>query len=79
LAKLNKTDLTLRFKRGLLASLNLALTALLGRQGEPFYTTDTKQLFIHDGTSISPVQSLDMALTYENEIVIHNGDVVYTF
>lgn len=50
-----------------------------GVQGEPHYTTDTKQLFIHDGTVVQPVQSLDMAMCYEDEIISFNNEVVYIY
>lgn len=50
-----------------------------GVQGEPHYTTDTKQLFIHDGTVVQPVQSLDMAVGNNNEVVCNNNEIVYNF
>lgn len=61
MAKLNKTDFTLRFRRGLRASLLATATYLW--QGEPIYTTDTKQLFVGDSTNRAvPVQTLDMTV-----------------
>lgn len=67
---LHSQDYQLRLKKGLIANLEKVAATLLGIQGEPAYTTDTKQLFIHDGTSFQPVQTIDM-------MVVHNGDFVF--
>ena len=78
MTKLNKGNNQIRLKRGLRAALNTAATAYLGLQGEPAYTTDTKQLFIHDGANFRPVQSLDMAVLFDNQVVGF-GNAVVTF
>jgi hypothetical protein len=49
-------------------------------EGEPVYTTDTGNLFIADASYIpQPVATLDMAVTFEGEIIINNDEVVYTY
>lgn len=48
--KLNKTNFQIRFKRGLAANVNTDATKYLAVEGEPHWTTDTKQLYIFDGT-----------------------------
>lgn len=74
---LNRTQYRIQLKFGNLANLDAVSTALFGIQGEPAYTTDTKQLFIHDGTKFEPVQSLDMAVMYEDEIVSNDDEIVW--
>lgn len=65
-------------KRGTKQNVLTTLSST-GVQGEPHYTTDTKQLFIHDGTRVQPVQTLDMAIFFEDEIISFNNEVVYLF
>ena len=78
MTKLNKTNFTLRFKRGLRASLGTVANYFL--QGEPVYTTDTKHLFIADASYIpQPVATLDMAMCYENEVVCNEDQIVYNW
>lgn len=88
MANLDGTDHPIIFKTAFLRDTWTALTRanLLseevsnsGRVAEPHYTTDTKQLFIHDGTVVQPVQSLDMAVTYDDSVVCNNGEVVFNF
>ena len=78
MTKLNKTNFTIRLKRGLRADLETVSNYFL--QGEPIYTTDTKHLFIADGNYIpQPVQSLDMAVMVEDQIVSLDNEIVYNF
>lgn len=78
MAKLNKTDLTIRIKRGLRANLGVVSNYFL--QGEPVYTTDTKQLFIADASYIpQPVATLDMAVCFEGEIVTNLDQIVWYY
>lgn len=76
----DRFDRIIRIKNGLRASLQLLATTGLALQGELFYTTDTKQLFIADATFVpQPVQTLDMALTWEGDVLTYDGDVLYTY
>lgn len=78
MAKLNKTDLTIRLKRGLRVNLLKVTNYFL--QGEPIYTTDTKHLFIADASYVpQPVQTLDMAVTHEGDIVTNLGEIVFIY
>lgn len=78
MAKLNKTNFTVQLKRGLRANLLKATNYFL--QGELVYTTDTKHLFIADASYIpQPVQTLDMAIVFEGDIVTNNGEIIYLF
>ena len=54
------------FKRGTRANLLSTIVSNEGHIGQGHYTTDTKQLFIHDGTRVQPVLSLDMVLTHRD-------------
>jgi hypothetical protein len=67
-----------QLRRGTKAQINTWQADSLAkiRSGELAYATDTKHLFFSDGTNIYPVQTLDMAVTYENNIVCYNGEVV---
>ena len=76
---LHKTDFQIRVKKGTRANLKLPVTELVGVQGEPAYTTDDKQLFVHDGTSFEPVQTLDMAMMFDNEIIGLDNEIVYNY
>lgn len=51
--KLNNTNFTLVVRQG--TATNLALSTTYFSQGELAYTTDTKQLFISDGTNKIPM------------------------
>ena len=47
--KLSNQDYQIRLKRGTATKLTSSEDTY-GLQGEPFYATDIKQLYIHDGT-----------------------------
>lgn len=79
MSNMHGTDYQIKLKQGTRANLLKTATSNAGVQGEPHYTTDTKQLFIHDGTVVQPVQSLDMAVTYDDSVVCNNGEVVFNF
>lgn len=65
-------------KRGLRANLEKVSNYFL--QGEPVYTTNTKHLFIADASYIpQPVQSLDMAVCFEDTVVCHDDAIVFMF
>lgn len=75
--KLNDQEYQIKFKRGVRTNLTGIAAANLGVQAEPAYTTDDKRLFIHDGTIFQPVQTLDMAVTYDDEVVVYDGEIVW--
>ena len=79
MAKLNRTNFTLKLKRGLAASVESFVTSNFASQGEPHYATDTEQVFVFNGSENKPIQTLDMAVTHNDEIVIHNDSIVYFF
>lgn len=76
---LNDTSQQIKLKSGLRANLESTATSRLGVQGEAAYTTDDKQLFVHDGTSFVPVQTLDMAVVDEGNVVTNEGQIVYNY
>jgi hypothetical protein len=76
---LNKTPFQLIFRRGLRALLETVGVSTLSARGEPAYTTDTKQLFVSDGTTMQPVQTLDMAVCFEDGIVCHDDRIVFHY
>ena len=55
MSKLHSQDYRIVLKQGLYANIGLTSTKNLAEVGEPAYTTDTKQLFIFDGTDFIPV------------------------
>lgn len=77
MAKLNKVDFTLRLRRGLRSRIER--TDQYHLQGEPGYATDTKDLFVSDGTAFQPVQTLDMLVMHSDDMVVHNGEPVIVF
>lgn len=83
MSNLHGTDYLIKFKQGTRSNLLKTATSNAGVQGEPHYTTDTKQLFIHDGTVVQPIQTLDMAVVdmSDGSIVtdMSDGGVVFTF
>lgn len=82
MAKLNKTDFQIIFRRGLRANLLAAATYLA--QGEPVYTIDTKQLFIGDSSARAvPLQSMDMVVIDRATVLPcvdrNNGTFIYEY
>jgi hypothetical protein len=77
MSNLHETIFTLRFKRGLRAALQVLTN--YGYQGEPAYTTDTKHLFINDGTEWKPLPSLDMAVSFDDTLILHNDEMVWVY
>ena len=51
MAKLNKNNLQIKLKQGVVANINADATKYLATEGEPHYATDTKDLYIFDGTN----------------------------
>lgn len=47
---------------------------------ELIYATDTDQIFVGNAGSVAiPVQTLDMAVSFEDEVVTNNDEIVYNF
>ena len=69
----------IQFKKGIRANLNKLATVNSSVQAEPHYTTDGYQLFISDGSVMRPVQSLDMAVMVEDQIVSLDNEIVFNF
>lgn len=65
----------LRFRRGLAANIPATATINDALEGEPAYTTDTKILFVHDGSNFSP--AMPPLIAYENDTVFYENDAVY--
>jgi hypothetical protein len=74
MTQLNKTPFTLRLRRGLQSAI---IAAIQHWEGEPGYATDTKRLFISDGTAMQPVQTLDMAVCFNDGVVCLNDEIVF--
>lgn len=77
--KLNKTPMALVPATGLRANLETNDTFVAGLDYELMYTTDGKQLFVMGTAQVHPVQTLDMAVTNNDEIISNNGEIVYNF
>ena len=54
MSQLNNTDQQIQLKTGTVAQITTVANAM-GVQGEPLYATDTKELYIHDGTKYIPL------------------------
>jgi hypothetical protein len=67
----------LKFKSGLVANINALATTSSAVQGEPHYTTDSRGLYVYDGYNNIRVHGLDMAITFEDEIIIFNGEIIW--
>lgn len=80
MAKLHSNNFTLLLKRGTLANLNTANNKSIAVQGEPAYTTDSKQVYIFDGTDFIPisarhavvVKTADYTATTMDEVIVCN-------
>jgi hypothetical protein len=79
LQSLNKAWMHLQVRMGLRANLEKQATVYDSIQGEPFYTTDGKQLFFSDGSTVQPIQSVDMLVTHDGDFVFHDGEPVIRF
>lgn len=66
-------------KNGTRTNLEKTAASNAGVQAEAHYTTDTKQLFVHDGTINQPIQSLDMAVCIDNSVICLDNEIVYLF
>ena len=55
---LNRNPFALKLKQGLAANINATATKLMAMLGEPAYTTDTKIMYIFDGSQFVPVVAM---------------------
>jgi len=46
----------IQFKKGLVANINSTITKNNAVEGEPHYATDTKEVYVFDGTNNIPIQ-----------------------
>ena len=77
MSQINNQNFTMRIMRGLRA--NLLKVANYFLEGELIYTTNTKHVFISDGSVPNPIQTLDMAVCNNDEIIINLDEIVYTY
>lgn len=68
--------LTIKIKQGLLAYLKTKATMKLSVDGEPFWTTDTKELYIAQDGNMYGI-SLSTAICHEGEIITYNNEIVH--
>lgn len=77
----------IQLKQGTRANLTAAATTGLLLQGEPLYTTDTKQLFIADGTFVPihansflevTIQTAAYVITVQDQVIVCNSATAYT-
>lgn len=68
MARLNKTPLTLRVRRGTAAQITATSPAPYQKEGELAYATDTKSLYISDGSVFNLFRSLSEG--YNGEVLI---------
>jgi hypothetical protein len=52
-------------------------TRMLAVEGEPHYTTDGHRLYMFDGTVNRRVHGLDMILTFDGEVMVNDGEVMW--
>jgi hypothetical protein len=67
----------IKFKQGVRANVDKTAASNSGVQGEPAYTTDGKNLWIHDGTAFQLVPTLDTAAVYNGDVVTYGGQIVW--
>jgi len=81
-SNLNRVPYRLVLKQGLASDISGTAAKNNGVTGEPAYTTDTKQLYIHDGTEYVPVKAGALVLTDSNGdewgVTIDTGGVLHT-
>jgi hypothetical protein len=75
---LNRTPFTIRLRRMTAQALS-ALSQYLQYEGEPAYSTDTKQMFVSDGTYFNPVQTVNLMMCHDDDLVFHLGEPVIHF
>jgi len=76
--KFHDTDYQIKLKRGTNANIKGLAANVLGIEAEPAYTTDTGNLFVHDGSNFVPV-SIGAQVFYENDIVAYENETVWSW
>lgn len=77
MARLNKTQLLIRAKRGTASQIKESNPAPYQLQGEFAYATDTKELYVSDGSSFLPVNYATNLVGVDNEVVMINNEAVF--
>lgn len=76
MALLNSTTQRLRLLRGLASKITTNNNAY-GAEGEPLYTTDTKQLYIHDGNIYAAVPTAPRIVVNNDEAISHQDELIW--
>lgn len=76
MSNMHGTDYQIKLKQGTFANINTTATKNSAVQGEPHYTTDTKALYIHDGTSNIPVVSMKPLVVVTDTYTATNAENV---
>lgn len=74
--KLNKTDIPIVLNGGLSSNVNSLATRNMAITGELFRTTDTNKVYMFDGSNNARVHGLDLAVTFENEVICYNNEII---
>lgn len=77
MSDLNRYPIQIKLKQGLAADINTIATKYVATEGEPHYTTDTHKFYIFDGSNNERVHGLDLALIFEDEVVVNSGEIVW--
>ena len=89
MTKLNKGNFTIRFKRGLAAAINTAVTKSLAVEGEPHWTTDDNRLYVYDAGGdvmvefkkrlfTATTKTADYAATANDEVIKFTSNATLT-
>jgi hypothetical protein len=78
MGNLNRSTFSIKFKQGLAADINSLVTRLSALLGEPHYTTDTKRIYIFDGSNNVRVHGLDLAVVNSGQVVTNAGQIVWS-
>lgn len=73
---LNNTDQQLKLKTGTTSQITTAVNNL-GIEGEPLYTTDTGELYIHNGTLFVKQPTAKATVFNNNEPIAHNDEAIW--
>lgn len=73
MGNLHSKDYLIKFKQGLVANINTDATKNSAVTGEPHYATDTKQLYIFDGTTNIAVPALGQSNTFTGNNSFQGG------
>lgn len=71
----NNRPLQIKLKQGLVANINSTATVNLAVEGEPHYATDTKQLYIFDGSANIPLPALGQSNTWTGNLVMSGANI----